>query len=369
MDKLSLRQFIVITFLIGLAMKMFNLPVLMLRLCGRDAFIVLLIEAAADFVLLGVVIAVIVLARGKTLFELLENAFGGIVARIIAVVAGLFCLLKLFVMIIDVRIFFSNAVFNAPLGAAHVLPLIVLLIYFALKPLSGAGRLGEFFAPAVVISMALLGVLTVGKVDFGGLRPLLAEGSGPIKDGLSSLFIWFGDFSLLLMATGKADGGKKLFFAFPAGIAAFACMTLFSAVLFASYGDMPEMLSYGHSISNITQYAVGSFKFGRFDLLIFAMWLGAVFVSSGMIAAFFARCMNYAFGGKVGRVILVLGGAAIFVATMFTVNLNTVTELAMVYFNIPAAAVQYGLPVICVIALIAGTRKRRKHEINEKMPQ
>lgn len=369
MDRLSLRQFIVITFLIGLAMKMFNLPVLMLRFCGRDAFVVLLIEAAADFILLGAVIAIIVCARGKTLFMLLEDAFGAIVSRIITIAVGLFWLLKLFIMLVDVRIFFSNTVFNAPLGAVHVLPLIVLLVYFALKPLSGAGRLGELFTPAVVISMALLGALTVSKVDFGGLRPLLADGSKPVTDGLSSLFMWFGDFTLLLMATGKADGGKKLFFALPAGIAAFACMTLFSAVLFASYGDMPELLSYGHSISNITQYAVGSFKFGRFDLLIFAMWLSAVFVSSGIIAAFFARCMNYVFGGKVGRVMLVAGGAAVYIATMFTVNLNTVTELAMVYFNIPAAVVQYGLPVLCVVALTVTRIKRRKNEINEKAPQ
>ncbi len=366
MDKFSLRQFTLITFLIGLAMKMFNLPVLMLRLCGRDAFVVLLIEAAADFVLLAAVITIIVCSHGMTLFELLEKAFGGVVTRIVALVVGLFWLFKLFIMLVDVRIFFSNTVFTAPLEAVHVLPLIALLIYFALKPLSSAGRLGELFTPAVVISMVLLGALTVSKVDFGGLRPLLAEGSEPIAKGLSSLFMWFGDFTLLLMATGKADGGKKLFFALPAGIAAFACMTLFSAVLFASYGDMPELLSYGHSISNITQYAVGSFKFGRFDLLIFAMWLSAVFVSSGIIAAFFARCMNYVFGGKVGRVILIVGGAAVYVATMLTVNLNTVTEFAMVYFNIPAAIVQYGLPVVCAIALIAGSRKKYKR-IKEKV--
>ena len=73
MDKFSLRQFTLITFLIGLAMKMFNLPVLMLRLCGRDAFVVLLIEAAADFVLLAAVITIIVCSHGMTLFELLEK--------------------------------------------------------------------------------------------------------------------------------------------------------------------------------------------------------------------------------------------------------------------------------------------------------
>ena len=106
MDRLSLRQFIVITFLIGLAMKMFNLPVLMLRFCGRDAFVVLLIEAAADFILLGAVIAIIVCARGKTLFMLLEDAFGAIVSRIITIAVGLFWLLKLFIMLVDVRIFF-----------------------------------------------------------------------------------------------------------------------------------------------------------------------------------------------------------------------------------------------------------------------
>lgn len=349
-------------FLIGLAMKMFNLPVLMLRFCGRDAFVVLLIEGAADLILLAAVITVIVCARNVTLFGLLESAFGVVVTRIIALAAGLFWLLKLFFMLVDVRIFFSNTVFTAPLEAVHVLPLIALLVYFALKPLSVAGRLSELFTPAVVVSMLLLGALTVGKVDFGGLRPLLAEGSEPVVKGLSSLFMWFGDFTLLLMATGKSDGGKKLYIALPVGAAAFGCITLFSAVLFASYGDMPELLSYGHSISNITQYAVGSFKFGRFDLLIFAVWLSAVFVSSGMIAAFFARCMNYVFGDKIGRITLFAGALAVYVATAFTVNLNAVTETAMVYFAVPAAVVQYGLPALCIAALIAGARRRARKE-------
>ena len=360
MDRVSLRQFLLLTFLLGLAMKMFNLPVLMLRLCGRDAFVVLVVRLAIDLLLLGLVIAVVVTGGGRSFYDLLGDAFGKVFAKAVAVIGGLFYLVKLSVMLVDVRLFFSNTVFPASVEAVHLIPLVAVLVYFALRPLSAAGRMAEIFAPLSVAGIVLLGVLTFPHVDFGGLRPLLAEGAGGVAEGVRALPVWFGDFTLLLAAAGRVDGGKKLAFSLLAAIASFACLTLFCTVLFASYGDMPDLLTYGHSISSIAQYSVGSYRFGRFDLVIFCLWLSAVFLSAGMMAAFFSRSMRYAFGEKAGVVITVVGGAALIVVSALTVNLNLAVEQAMEYLSVPAAAIQYGLPFAGLAASAVVRIKTRK---------
>lgn len=370
MDRLSLRQFVLLTFMLAMAMKMFNLPVLMLRMCGRDAFVSLIVELVIDLALLALVLAVVLTSGGKSFYDLIAAAFGRVTARVTAAVAGLYYLCKLYFMLVDVRLFFSNTVFPTSVGALHLLPLVIVLVYFATRPLSSAGRLGEIFMPFAAAGIVLLGVLTLPHVDFGGLRPLLADGWGRAAEGVASLPVWFGDFTLLLVAVGRADGGKKLLLSLVSALVGFACLAVFSAVLFASYGDMPDLLTYGHSISSVAQYAAGSFRFGRFDLVIFSLWLSAVFLSAGMITAFFSRSMAYALGGKAGAVAAVAGGAALTVAMIFTVNLNLAVEWATGYFALPSLVVQYGLPVLgaaaAAVCRITEHIKKKRRENDEK---
>ncbi|HIW02312.1 MAG TPA: hypothetical protein H9892_03145, partial [Candidatus Protoclostridium stercorigallinarum] len=136
------------------------------------------------------------------------------------------------------------------------------------------------------------------------------------------------------------------------------------------YGDMPDLLTYGHSISSVAQYAAGSFRFGRFDLVIFSLWLSAVFLSAGMITAFFSRSMAYALGGKAGAVAAVAGGVALTVAMIFTVNLNLAVEWATGYFALPSFVVQYGLPVLgaaaAAVCRITEHIKKKRRENDEK---
>lgn len=140
MDRVSLRQFILLTFMLGLAMKMFNLPVLMLRLCGRDAFLTLIAELVIDLVLLALVIVIVAGSGGRSFYGLICDAFGRVTARMAAAAGGLLALLKLYFMLVDVRLFFSNTVFPSSVGALHLVPLVVVLVYFATRPLSSAGR-------------------------------------------------------------------------------------------------------------------------------------------------------------------------------------------------------------------------------------
>ncbi len=358
-DKVKFRQFLCITFLIAIAMKMFMLPVLLMRVSGRDSFIVMLLVLFTELVLLAVVATVIFLSGKKNLYELLKSAFGSVGSKIIITTVSVFYLIKLFMSLVDVRIFFSTSVFGQPLNVWHVLPMILLVLYFAIKPLAAMGRLSEICTPIVIISMILLGCLTLPEVEFGGLNPLLAEGWSKIGGGYTTFSMWYGDFTLLLMLTGKVTFGKKqatgsgkIYFSLISALVAFVFLMVFSTVLFAAYGDMTEVLTYGHNISNMTQYAVGSYKFGRFDLIIFCLWLTAVLLSAGMMMNFFAHGMDFAFGRKAGKGVTVAAGIVILIATALFTDLNRVTEFVTTYMWIPSMIVQYGFPLVCLAAAI-----------------
>lgn len=360
MDKIKFRQFLCITFLIAIAMKMFMLPVLLMRVSGRDSFIVMLLVLTTELALLAIVATVIYLSGEKNLYELLRSAFGNVASKIIVAIVSVFYLFKLFMSLVDVRIFFSTSVFSHPLEMWHVLPVILLVLYFAMKPLSSIGRLSELFTPIVIVSMIVLGCLTLPEVEFGGLNPLLAEGWAPIGSGYTTFSMWYGDFTILLMLTGKvANNGKKVYFSLIPAVIAFVFLMVFSSVLFAAYGDMTEVLTYGHNISNMTQYAVGSYKFGRFDLVIFCVWLTAVLLSAGMMMSFFARGMDYVLGKKVGKTVTVIAALVMLIFTAVLQDLNRVTEFITRSMWIPSMIIQYGFPIVCIAAVIVNKVKSK----------
>ena len=88
MDKIRLRQLLCVTFLVALAMKMFMLPVLVMRESGRDGFTAMLIALGVDLVVLAVVAAVLHVSE-KDLFATLSDAFGGIVSRVVVALFAL----------------------------------------------------------------------------------------------------------------------------------------------------------------------------------------------------------------------------------------------------------------------------------------
>ena len=127
MDKVNLRQFLCITFLVAIAMKMFLLPVLMMRASGRDSFLAMIFALSADLLLMLVVIIALQLSGEKNVFELLKNAFGSIVSRILLLLVSAFYTFKLFVVLADVRMFFSTSVYSSTMSPSHLLPLLLYL--------------------------------------------------------------------------------------------------------------------------------------------------------------------------------------------------------------------------------------------------
>ncbi|MBQ7227070.1 MAG: GerAB/ArcD/ProY family transporter [Clostridia bacterium] len=361
MDKVNLRQFLCITFLVAIAMKMFLLPVLMMRASGRDSFLAMIFALSADLLLMLVVIIALQLSGEKNVFELLKNAFGSIVSRILLLLVSAFYTFKLFVVLADVRMFFSTSVYSSTMSPIHLLPFIALLVYFAFKPFSASGRLTEIITPLVVVSMLLLCFMTLPEVDFTNILPIAGEGLDKAVNGTYPFALWFGDFTVLLALCGKVKGGGgKLYFGLISAFVGFAFMLLFSTTLFSAYGDMTEVLTYGHNISNMTQYGAGSYKFGRIDLIIYTLWLSAVVLSAGIMTLFICRSTEYTLSSKIGKWVTLGVGVLLFIMSIIFSEMNRVTEFMTTVMWLPAVITQYCFPIICLIAGIINKFKERR---------
>ena len=88
--QVSTRQFVVVQFLVALAVKMFMLPALMLRVVGKDSYIVMLAWIAFEFVDLTFVVLLARRNPDKTMYEILTDAFGKVVSRVIVAMFTLF---------------------------------------------------------------------------------------------------------------------------------------------------------------------------------------------------------------------------------------------------------------------------------------
>lgn len=368
MDRIKFRQFIIIVFLLAVAAKMFMLPTYMMRVSGPDSLIVMLIESAVDMLLLFVVICIIRSGKGSFV-ETVQYAFGKVLSKIMTAVLAVYYLCKLFLMLTEFKIFFSTAVLYMPLSPMHIVPLLLLLIFVSGKKLSVLGRVGEIIAPLVIISMFIMGAVSIPSIDFTNLLPLVTDPAN-IKEGLMSFPMWFGDFTLLLLFTGKTDARRRTWFSLIAAAAGLAVMILFASMMFALYKNVPEALTYGYNISNLTQYGVASFKFGRFDLLIFCIWLLGVLLSASVIVTFINRCINFTLGRDIGLYTAIVSCTLIVIAMYLFDNANEVGEVMTEFFALPAMIIQYGFPVLLLIALIirrlTSRRLKRKGDGDEK---
>ena len=84
------RQLVAIIFVLGLATKMFMLPVFLIRTSGRDAYIALAVFCAIDLISLVFGIIALKLSPDTDFFALLQNTLGKPSQTEISVESGVF---------------------------------------------------------------------------------------------------------------------------------------------------------------------------------------------------------------------------------------------------------------------------------------
>lgn len=318
MKFISSRQFGITAFLIIMAQKMFLLPTMMIKTGGKSSYISVVFILLLEFAVLLLIMFTIKMQPNRSLYNLLDKGAGKTGGKIIAVLM-LFCIgMKMILLMSELRVFFNiNLGESLPDWLAAV-PVCLFLFLIGVKTLRGIGRMSELTAPFILIIMVLLFLMIAGNVDFSLLLPVLGEGMAPIFKNVAVYPLWFGDIPYMLIFLGQVKKDKKFFLYAPVGAGLGAVIALvFSTVLFVVFGRISHLLDYGNNISGALLYSASSYAFGRYDLIIFSVWIFTLFIQLALVFYLFTRNLKYIFGARSNNLVSILGAAFVYVMIVF----------------------------------------------------
>lgn len=346
--QVSTRQFVVVQFLVALAVKMFMLPALMLRVVGKDSYIVMLVWIAFEFVDLTFVVLLARRNPDKTMYEILTDAFGKVVSRVIVAMFTLFVCAKGLLVLGELKTFFVVTMYADINWVVMLIPLMALLCAFGIRSLRSIGRTAELITPVIVVSTLVLSGLLLGDIEFANLLPVMENGFAPIKKGMLTFPMWFGDVSFLLMFIGNIKINRGFIWkSYLSKLVATALVMLFSVTLFSTYANVSTLIDYGNNVSNMTQLSMGAQDNGRFDLMFYCIWLFTVFLKLALIFYFFTRNLGFIVGTRNNYLMSPICAAVWYAVSAFVLRNENVSYL---FFT---SAVKYALcPVAFVMPML-----------------
>ncbi len=293
---ISARQFILLAFIGGIVIKGLMLPSILMRISGKDGLFVMAFYFLIEIINLTLFSLLIVKFPEKTFFDILSECFGKVFSRIIAVAIIIASLIKFTLNLSEVKAFFLIEMFDSFNWTVMIIPLIALCFTIAVKSLRVLGRTAEIFFLFILTGIIFLSLILFREVPFENCLPLLDNGIKPVVDGIKEFPIWFGDVIVMAVALGNVKKGKHMTLKCVLLRVFAAVMILsFSVVLFATYGNIVPLVKYGHNITSLTQYNLGSQQYGRFDLIIYAVWMSGVFIKMAMNCYLGVRCTAFLF--------------------------------------------------------------------------
>lgn len=349
--QLSTKQFVFLIFLSSIAIKMFLLPALILRTFGKNG-----IWTIAFFIVLEIMnlILLLVVCRrnpDKTFFQIITDAFGKIVSKIIVAVLFAFTFVKTVIVVSEIKVFFVAVMYRDINWMVMAIPLIALVTAFAYRPLRALGRVSEILTPVVLVSTLILCSLLIPEFDIDGILPLFDGGIERIFQGIDKFPLWFGDTTVVLLFMGNIKISKGFgAWTVVAKLLSSVFVAFFCIVLFSSYGNISELIDYGNNISNLTQLSLGSQDYGRFDLLFYCVWLFSVLIKLAVSFIFTVKSARFIVPAGSERLTTVILALALYFVIAVILNNEETTFLlatsAVRYFLCP---VVYLYPLLTVI--------------------
>ena len=188
--------------------KLFTLPSVLALSAREDMWISAVINLALDLITLSL-LCLACQKTEKTFFELLEDGFGNVGAKIIMTVYTLYFLLKAFIPLQEQEEFVKLSLYiNMPTDL-FFLPFFVVSFILCLKPLRVFGRASDVVWIFTLVGYFLLIFLSVSNVEWQALLPVGAQGAQSVIKGSCKSFNWWGDCAYMLFFIGNFKSGKK----------------------------------------------------------------------------------------------------------------------------------------------------------------
>ena len=270
------------------------------EVCGNDLLFPVLIDFAVQT---AVVWAVCFLCSktDKTFFELLENTFGNIVARIIYGLFALYFVLITVFPMMEQKLYVGQIFYDTVPSLIVFLPFFAFSVYAGCKEFNNIGRCADISLPIFAITFGIMMFMAFSGMNLTNLLPVLKRPATKIFEGALSSFFRFAEPSFLLMFMGhfkyrKGDAAKITLSYAGGGL----IVILFVAVFYSIYGVISP--SRDLAISRVAIFFPAISLIGRVDLIALYFLEVAMLFALVINIQFAVHCLKECTGVRLGSV-------------------------------------------------------------------
>ena len=343
--QISVRQICFILFAYSAASKLLLYPSVAASAAGNA----MVFSALFNLIIQTIIIWSVSYLSSRTectFFEMLQNTFGKVVARIIYGLFALYFVVSAVVPMSEQQLLVHDSFYDTMPSLYVFLPIFVFSVYAGVKSIVNVGRCADICFPIFIVTVFSFLVMSVGEGDFSNLLPIMRQPISQVAGlSLSSVFR-FSESAFLLMFMGhysykKGDAAKLTISYAAGGIIVIAILAAFWAL----YGSLAPTRSF--AISNISVFFPVIGFVGRIDLfLVYAFDIVALFAIV-LNVQMCVHCLCHTFNRE-WRILYSVCANILLVASTFAFNNNytLLQNIAGKWLWIPALVFAYAIPLL-----------------------
>lgn len=368
MKQMSARQMGMIMSITIISLKLLFLPAGISLMAKNDTWLIIAVAMLIDFVFSVIILKIVCQNPNKSFYDLLNNALGKWVAKIIYFIFVVLCVFRLLLSIKETHNYFNESLFDELNFFNYIIPLILFLFFITSKDIIPIARASEFVYWVIIAGLIFTMVIPLASFDFVNLLPVLNNSAPSLFNGYLRAAFCCLDSPLLLLLMGKYEVNKKTF----KTILSFQFFTMLIVIIFyiifiAVFGDFA--INRILAVSDLPLHATFPTSIGRFDWVAIIIWTLALEVNIGInaYACFFS--LVKLIGGKFYKFSMILV-QLIIITGVFFFYLNLSLLIKILYsppVYICTIIFQIALPIVFVISYIIIKKKAKfKGDSNDK---
>ncbi len=319
--RISQRQLISLLVLIRMTPQTLNCTTLNVVRVPPIGLIADLIGTALSVPLVYLVAKASAGQPGETFFSRARRVLGKPAGTIVCLWVAVFFLLVPLMVLGSVGSSFSTAIMPDTPMLVFVVTLAFLAANAARRGLEVVGRLSEVLAPAVITALLSIAVFSIGRMDFGYLRPIfLPGGYADLVAPVGAVFSYFTTFTVIAMLLPHLDSPKSgIANSLAALLIAGALIVIMCIAMISTFGPATNAIVL-HAYALARTASIGTY-FERFEVLMMVVWTAG--------AATTAAVFIWAAAEAIGEIFSLSSSAAIayplgWIAALFSLTgLNT----------------------------------------------
>lgn len=343
--------------------KLVILPSVLAGTAGNDlllaALLPLIFEGGAIFALLW-----LMQKTDKTLFELIEQKFGGTTARVCYFILALYFLFSVLLPLLEHRVYVQNTMYDTRPSFWVFLPFFFFSCFAAAKGLQCIGRAADVGMPVFSVAFTLLLLMAVASADFTSLLPV---GHAPFPDvlkGATSSLNWFSESAWLLLFLGRVKTEKRFLLKTSLSfLGGGLIVLLFLAIFYGIFSTVSVREVY--AIAKIARYYNALKTIGRVDyIFIYALMLVQLFALVVPLQLCVHALAESFHSEKYPLFSLIVNGALLLFALFFSDRFLSIEKVVNGYLFPVFLLFAYLIPALCPLFLLS--KRKKGGNLNEK---